>query len=54
MTLRFLLHPERANRMIQQKSLDKNQLGLDEVFDLLASNFTKHHKDAYLSEIQQW
>ena len=54
MTLRFLLHPERANRMIQQKSLDVNQLGLEDVFTTLINNsFTKDHKDNYLNEIQQ-
>ena len=54
MTLRFLLHPQRANRMIQQKSLDIKQLGLEEMLNTLIKNtFDKTHKDAYLAEVQQ-
>lgn len=54
MTLRFLLHPQRANRMIQQKSLDSKQLGLEEMLNTLIKNtFDKTHKDAYLAEVQQ-
>jgi hypothetical protein len=54
MTLRFLLHPQRTNRMIQQKSLDNNQLALKDVFDALIGNsFGKKHEDAYLHETQQ-
>ena len=53
-TLYFLLNPQRANRLVLQKSLDENQLSLDHVFEvLLESSFGKQHKDAYLSEIQQ-
>ncbi len=53
MTLSLLLHPERASRLIQQKSLNKNQLGLEEVLNTLIKNtFLKRTKDAYLSEIQ--
>ncbi|WP_347926105.1 zinc-dependent metalloprotease [Pontimicrobium sp. SW4] len=54
MTLKLLLHPQRANRMIQQKSLDSKQLGFDELLKTLIDNsFKKTHKDAYLSEVQQ-
>ena len=54
MTLSLLLHPQRANRMIQQKSLDANQLGLEEVFNTLINNtFKKKHSDSYLNEVQQ-
>ncbi len=54
MTLSLLLHPQRANRMIQQKSLDANQLGLEELLNTLINNtFKKKHSDAYLNEIQQ-
>ena len=54
MTIKLLLHPQRANRMIQQKSIDSKQLGLDELLETLIDNsFKKTHKDAYLGEIQQ-
>ena len=54
MTLKLLLHPQRANRMIQQKSLDSKQFGFDELLEILIDNsFNKTHKDAYLHEIQQ-
>ena len=54
MTLEFLLHPQRANRLIQQKSLDENQLGLDDVLNnLIENSFSKIYKDSYLAEIQQ-
>jgi hypothetical protein len=54
MTLGLLLHPERANRIIQQKSLDKNQLGLDGMFkQVLDASFGKRKDDAYKDEIQQ-
>ena len=54
MTLSLLLHPQRANRLIQQKSLDNNQLGLDEVLQILINeSFKTSHKDPYLNEVQQ-
>ncbi|MEO8774525.1 MAG: zinc-dependent metalloprotease [Gelidibacter sp.] len=54
MTLEFLLNPQRANRLVQQKSLDKNQVGLEEVLDdLIQNSFSKIHKDSYLYEVQQ-
>nr|WP_321225834.1 zinc-dependent metalloprotease [uncultured Psychroserpens sp.] len=54
LTLKLLLHPQRANRMIQQKSLDDKQLGLDELFDdVLNNSFGKRYDDAYKDEIQQ-
>ena len=53
-TLGLLLNPQRANRLIQQKSLDKNQLGLDEVLQTLINNsFKKSQNDNYLNEVQQ-
>ncbi|PCI10852.1 MAG: peptidase, partial [Flavobacteriaceae bacterium] len=53
MTLSFLLHPERAARLVQHKSLDNSQLGLDELIDALIKNsFKKEYKDSYLSELQ--
>ncbi|AXT19916.1 DUF5117 domain-containing protein [Flavobacteriaceae bacterium AU392] len=54
MSLRLLLHTERANRLVQQKSLDKSQLGLADILDALINNsFRAKHNDAYLSEVQQ-
>ncbi|UII76015.1 zinc-dependent metalloprotease [Flagellimonas sp. HMM57] len=54
MTLGLLLHPERASRLIQQKSLDKNQLGLEQVFNTLVNaTIEKTHKNTYLDEAQQ-
>ncbi|WP_204345283.1 zinc-dependent metalloprotease [Psychroserpens algicola] len=54
MTLKLLLNPQRANRIIQQKSLDAKQLGLDDMLkQVLDSSFGKHHNDAYTNEIQQ-
>lgn len=53
MTLGFLLHPERASRLIQQKSLDAKQLGLDDVFTkLIAATISKSHKDDYFNTVQ--
>jgi hypothetical protein len=53
MTFSFILHPERASRLVAQKAMDKNQLGLDEVLEKLIENtFSKEHKDPYLNEIQ--
>ncbi|MBF8151060.1 zinc-dependent metalloprotease [Winogradskyella sp. F6397] len=54
MTLKYLLHPQRANRLTLQKSLDENQLGLEDVVSqVLKNSFDKTHKDPYLVEIQQ-
>ena len=53
MTLRFLLHPQRANRLVLQKSLDEHQLSLQDVIDeLLKNSFEKKYTDSYLVEIQ--
>jgi hypothetical protein len=35
MTLGLLLHPQRANRLVQQKAVDQSNLGLEEVLDEL-------------------
>ena len=54
MTLGLLLHPQRANRIIQQKSLDQRQLGFKEVLNqLVNSTFNKNHNNSYLNEVQQ-
>lgn len=53
MTLLFLLHPERASRLIQQKSIETDNVGLEEVIDeLISKTINRKHKDAYLSEAQ--
>lgn len=54
MTLNLLLNPQRANRLVQQMSLDNSQLGLDEVLQtLINESFKKNYKDNYLTEVQQ-
>ena len=54
LTLKFLLHPERMNRLIQQKSIDGEQLGLEEVLnDLINNSFKIKYTDTYLNEVQQ-
>ena len=53
MSLGLLLHPERASRLIQQKALDGNNLGLEDVMDAVIDNtFRKQPKDSYESEVQ--
>lgn len=52
-TLSLLLHPERAARLIQQKALNQNQLGLEEVLNQLLSQTIKVKKtDSYMQEVQ--
>lgn len=55
MTLRFLLHPERANRLVLQKSLDDKQLGLSDVIEkLLDISFRKKpEENSYAMNMQQ-
>jgi hypothetical protein len=54
MVLDFLFHPERASRIIQQKAMFPNQLGLDELIDaVLLSTFKTNHSNLYDNEIQQ-
>ncbi len=53
MTLSLLLHPERSSRLVQQKSLDQQQLDLSTIIDKLIDNsFKKKYKNSYLNEIQ--
>lgn len=53
-TLRLLLHPERANRLVYQTSVDSNQLSLKTVLDaLISDSFGATHTDGYLTEVQQ-
>lgn len=53
MTLGLLLHPERASRLIQQKSLDKDQMGLQEVLEEInKGTLDLSHRDDYVDEVQ--
>ena len=53
MTLNLLLNPQRASRLIAHKSLNKRQLGLEEVLDeLIVKTIRKTHKDWYHQELQ--
>ena len=52
-SLYFLLNPQRANRLVLQKSLDDKQLALEDVFNkLIESSFKVKYEDPYLNEIQ--
>jgi hypothetical protein len=54
MTLELLLHPERASRLIQQKALDSDNIGLEEVLGaVISGTLEKKQKDPYLNEVQQ-
>jgi len=54
MTLGLLLHPERASRLIQQKSLNTQQIGLEYVLRQLVQNtIEKNLKDPYFNEVQK-
>ncbi len=53
MTLGLVLHPERASRLIQQKALDADNLGLENVLKaILKATLLSTHKDSYLAEVQ--
>ena len=53
MTLGLLLHPERANRLVLQKSLDNKQIGLQEVLnELEKATLKKNSKNSYIKEAQ--
>ncbi|TVZ27779.1 uncharacterized protein DUF5117 [Gillisia sp. Hel_I_86] len=53
LSLQYLLHPERAARLIQQKALNHSQLGLDEMLvELTNSTLKKTFKDPYLQQVQ--
>ncbi len=54
MTLKMLLHPERANRLIQQKAIDTDALGLQEVLsELIKTTFDAKYNTTYEKEVQQ-
>ncbi|MCK5638834.1 MAG: zinc-dependent metalloprotease [Flavobacteriaceae bacterium] len=53
MTFELILHPQRVTRVYMNKSMDKDQLGLNEMFETLNQNtFKRSHKDAYHQELQ--
>lgn len=53
LTFSVLLHPERISRLVLYSSLDKNQLGLEELLDTLIANTLKIvHHDNYKRELQ--
>ena len=53
-SLSLLLHPERANRLIQQKALDDKQLGFaDFVTALVDQTIKAKEKKGYLGEVQK-
>ena len=54
MTLELLFHPQRASRLVLHKSLDKKQLGLDELIDVVILNTFKNdtYKSNYYQELQ--
>jgi len=54
LTLRLLLHPERANRLIQQKALDKDNIGLEDVLnELIKTTFYYDYETNYEIEVMQ-
>ncbi len=53
LTLELLFHPERASRLVQHKSIDNSQLGLNELIEEVVNvSFKKTHKDTYAQELQ--
>ncbi len=54
LTLKLLLHPERANRLVQQKALHPSNLGLNDVLSGLTDKaFSEDNKSAYHAEIER-
>ncbi len=54
MTLRLLLNPERANRLIEQRARDKNNMELDYVlFELIDKTFFNKTSSDYEKEVQK-
>ena len=54
MSLGFLLHPARAERLVQQQAVNGKLPGLDAVLDQLSEKTIRSsHKDDYLASVQQ-
>ena len=52
-TLELLFNPDRASRLIQQKSIDSKRLGLAEGIEtVINQTIKKDYKDSYLQEVQ--
>ena len=52
-TLKYLFHYQRANRLIQQKALFSNNVGLEELIrETIKVTFLEKHNNAYEAEIQ--
>lgn len=52
-SLSLLLHPERASRLVQNKAMEKNQLGFDEVLDqLMEASLNKSGGSGYAETIR--
>ncbi|ETN95373.1 zinc-dependent metalloprotease [Zhouia amylolytica] len=53
-TLSLLFHPERANRLLQQAALNSNQLGLEDLIDIiLQSTIENPYRSGYEGEVQK-
>ncbi|MEN8125510.1 MAG: zinc-dependent metalloprotease [Bacteroidota bacterium] len=53
MVFELILHPQRVSRVYVNKSMDKDQFGLDELFEtLMQHTFERTHKDVYHQELQ--
>ena len=53
MTFALLLHPQRVSRVYVQKTRDKNQLGVTELFEILYNNtFKKSNNNIFHQELQ--
>lgn len=54
MTLRFLLHPQRANRLVLQNSIDESQISLKEVLDkIVDATFGAKNNSSYHNAVNQ-
>jgi hypothetical protein len=54
MTLKLVLNPERANRLVQQKAMDSKALGFDSVLgELISVTFKNSKQSDYQAEIQR-
>lgn len=52
-SLGFLFHPQRVSRLVQQKSLDSKQFGLEDLLsEVWEATIEKNHKDSYLQTVQ--
>ncbi|MBT8325023.1 MAG: zinc-dependent metalloprotease [Winogradskyella sp.] len=53
LTLKLLLHPQRANRLVLQQSLNSDQLSFKQLLDdLVQQSFGKTYKSDYLNAVQ--